>query len=56
MERKKRELGGRAPPDTRLARMCGQEKPSDRGNDLVPEFPQEDAKVLCHVRPLCEPN
>ena len=56
MQGQKRELGGGTPPDAGLARICCQEEIGDGGNDLVPEFPQEDAKVLCHVRPLCEPN
>ena len=49
MEGQKGELGSGAPPDTGLSRVRRPEILDDGGNDLVPEFPQEQAEVSCHV-------
>ena len=56
MEWQKRELGSRAPPDTRLTRICGQEKTSDGGNDLVPEFSQDPLNGIGYVSEPCTPS
>ena len=50
---KKRELGGRAPPDAGLKWMYGLEEVGNGGNNLVPEFPQKAAEISCHVPRLC---
>ena len=49
MEGQKGELGSGALPDTGMTRTCGTEEISDGGNHLVPEFPQEQTEVSCHV-------
>ena len=53
MQGQERELGSGAPPDTRLTRVRCPEEVNDGGNALVPEFPQEEGKISCHIRSLC---